>query len=66
MTHSLAVLLTALLFGGMTLYSFGFALVHYAAGAFGRRDPAPSLPLVLRVRRGHCGFGCTAYRYSSL
>jgi hypothetical protein len=25
MTHSLAVLCTALLFGGMTLYSFGFA-----------------------------------------
>jgi len=25
MTHSLAILVTALLFGGMTLYSFGFA-----------------------------------------
>ena len=25
MTHALAVLTTSLLFGGMTLYSFGFA-----------------------------------------
>jgi len=31
MTHSLAVLTTALLFGGMTLYSFGFAAFVFKA-----------------------------------
>ncbi len=31
MTHSLAVLCTALLFGGMTLYSFGFAAILFEA-----------------------------------
>lgn len=31
MTHSLAILLTALLFGGMTLYSFGFAAFLFKA-----------------------------------
>lgn len=31
MTHSLAVLTTALLFGGMTLYSFGFAAFLFTA-----------------------------------
>jgi hypothetical protein len=30
MTHSLAVLTTALLFGGMTLYSFGFAALLFS------------------------------------
>jgi hypothetical protein len=30
MTHSLAVLFTALLFGGMTLYSFGFAALLFS------------------------------------
>jgi hypothetical protein len=30
MTHSLAVLATALLFGGMTLYSFGFAALLFS------------------------------------
>jgi hypothetical protein len=29
MTHSLAILATALLFGGMTLYSFGFAACFF-------------------------------------
>ncbi len=29
MTHSLAVLCTALLFGGMMLYSFGFAAILF-------------------------------------
>ena len=31
MTPSLAVLYTALLFGGMTLYSFGFAAILFKA-----------------------------------
>jgi ABC-type transport system involved in multi-copper enzyme maturation permease subunit len=31
MTHSLAILATALLFGGMTLYSFGFAAFLFKA-----------------------------------
>jgi hypothetical protein len=31
MTHSLAVLCTALLFGGMTLFSFGFAVILFKA-----------------------------------
>lgn len=31
MTHSIAVLTLALLFGGMTLYSFGFAAILFAA-----------------------------------
>ncbi|MFN5511650.1 MAG: DUF4149 domain-containing protein [Burkholderiales bacterium] len=31
MTHSLAVLATALLFGGMTLFSFGFAAILFSA-----------------------------------
>ena len=31
MTHSLAILVTALLFGGMTLYSFGFAAFLFKA-----------------------------------
>jgi hypothetical protein len=31
MTHSLAVLTLALLFGGMTLYSFGFAAILFTA-----------------------------------
>lgn len=39
---SLAVLTTALLFGGMTLYAFGFAAVLFAA------LPAASARLVLR------------------
>lgn len=42
MTHSLAVLSTALLFGGMTLYSFGFAAVLFTA------LPAPSAGATLR------------------
>jgi hypothetical protein len=42
MTHSLAVLLTALLFGGMTLYSFGFAAILFTA------LPAPSAGATLR------------------
>jgi membrane protein insertase Oxa1/YidC/SpoIIIJ len=42
MTHSLAVLLTALLFGGMTLYSFGFAAFLFTA------LPAPSAGATLR------------------
>lgn len=31
MTHSLAILGTAILFGGMTLYSFGFAAILFKA-----------------------------------
>ena len=31
MTHSVAILTTALLFGGMTLYSFGFAAFLFTA-----------------------------------
>jgi hypothetical protein len=42
MTHSLAVLMTALLFGGMTLYSFGFAAFLFTA------LPAPSAGAALR------------------
>jgi len=42
MTHSLAVLMTALLFGGMTLYSFGFAAFLFTA------LPAPSAGATLR------------------
>ena len=42
MVFSLAVLTTALLFGGMTLYSFGFAAVLFAA------LPADAARLVLR------------------
>jgi len=42
MTHALAVLLTALLFGGMTLYSFGFAAILFTA------LPAPSAGATLR------------------
>jgi len=42
MISSLAVLTTALLFGGMTLYSFGFAAVLFTA------LPADSARLVLR------------------
>jgi hypothetical protein len=42
MTHSLAVLMTALLFGGMTLYSFGFAAFLFTA------LPAPSASAALR------------------
>ncbi len=43
MTHSLAVLATALLFGGMTLYSFGFAAVLFAA------LPPPAAGATLRL-----------------
>jgi len=42
MTHSLAVLSTALLFGGMTLYAFGFAAILFTA------LPAPSAGATLR------------------
>jgi len=42
MTHSLAVLITALLFGGMTLYSFGFAAFLFSA------LPAPAAGATLR------------------
>lgn len=42
MTHSLAILVTALLFGGMTLYSFGFAAFLFKA------LPAPSAGATLR------------------
>ena len=42
MTHSLAVLMTALLFGGMTLYSFGFAAFLFTA------LPAPVAGATLR------------------
>jgi hypothetical protein len=44
MTHSVAILTTALLFGGMTLYSFGFAAFLFkalpasAAGAAGQKS----------------------------
>ena len=40
--HSLAILSTALLFGGMTLYSFGFAAFLFSA------MPAPSAGPLLR------------------
>lgn len=43
MTHSLAILVTALLFGGMTLYSFGFAAFLFKA------LPAPSAGATLRL-----------------
>lgn len=43
MTHSLAILTTALLFGGMTLYSFGFAAFLFKA------LPAPSAGATLRL-----------------
>ena len=42
MAHSLAVLMTALLFGGMTLYSFGFAAFLFSA------LPAPLAGATLR------------------
>jgi len=42
MTHSLAVLMTALLFGGMTLYSFAFAAFMFSA------LPAPLAGATLR------------------
>lgn len=42
MTHSLAVLCTALLFGGMTLYSFGFAAILFKV------LPAPAAGATLR------------------
>jgi hypothetical protein len=43
MTLSLAILVTALLFGGMTLYSFGFAAFLFKA------LPAPSAGATLRL-----------------
>jgi hypothetical protein len=43
MTHSLAILATALLFGGMTLYSFGFAAVLF------KSLPAPAAGATLRL-----------------
>ena len=43
MTHSLAILFTALLFGGMTLYSFGFAAFLFKA------LPAQSAGATLRL-----------------
>jgi hypothetical protein len=42
MTHELAILCTALLFGGMTLYSFGFAAFLFTA------LPAPAAGATLR------------------
>jgi hypothetical protein len=42
MTQSLAVLATALLFGGMTLYAFGFAAFLFSA------LPAPTAGVTLR------------------
>jgi len=44
MTHPLAILATALLFGGMTLYSFGFAAFIFKA------LPAPELALRYALR----------------
>jgi hypothetical protein len=43
MTHSLAILVTALLIGGMTLYSFGFAAFLF------RALPAPFARATLRL-----------------
>jgi hypothetical protein len=43
MTHSLAVLTLALLFGGMTLFSFGFAAILFTA------LPAPLAGKTLRL-----------------
>jgi ABC-type transport system involved in multi-copper enzyme maturation permease subunit len=43
MTHSFAILTTALLFGGMTLYSFGFAAFLFTA------LPAPAAGAALRL-----------------
>ena len=43
MTHALAVLTTALLFGGMTLYSFGFAAFLFKVMA------APAAGATLRL-----------------
>jgi ABC-type transport system involved in multi-copper enzyme maturation permease subunit len=43
MTHSTAILATALLFGGMTLYSFGFAAFLFKA------LPAPVAGAALRL-----------------
>jgi ABC-type transport system involved in multi-copper enzyme maturation permease subunit len=43
MTHSFAILTTALLFGGMTLYSFGFAAFLFTA------LPAPAAGATLRL-----------------
>lgn len=43
MTHSFAILVTALLFGGMALYSFGFAPFLFKA------LPAPSAGATLRL-----------------
>jgi len=43
MTHSLAILVTALLFGGMALYAFGFATFLFKA------LPAPSAGATLRL-----------------
>jgi len=60
---SLAVLTTALLFGGMTLYSFGFAAFLFSAmpppqaGALLRRPSRGSIcsSSAPRQRRPHCG-----------
>jgi hypothetical protein len=43
MTHSLAILATALLFGGMTLYAFGFAAFLF------KSLPAPAAGATLRL-----------------
>ena len=43
MSHSLAILSTALLFGGMTLYSFGFAAFLF------KPLPAPAAGATLRL-----------------
>ena len=43
MTHSFAILVTALLFGGMALYSFGFAAFLFKA------LPAPDAGATLRL-----------------
>ena len=51
MTHSLAILATALLFGGMSLYSFGFA-------AFLFKD---ALHNSTRVCAARIGMGCKAH-----
>ena len=45
--HSLAILTTALLFGGMTLYSFGFAAFLFSA------IPAVERVLAWLTQAGH-------------
>ena len=54
MILSLAVLSSALLFGGMTLYSFGFAAFLFTA--------LPASPAGAALRRAYFGFAFSSWR----